>query len=156
MIIVYELNGAAYRLCPSSEALSNLSIEDIAAKDVPEGARFSIIEDPITLPSAPQSAWVIDENFNITIDESKIPSPPPHWAGFLISMAQNTHWQNWVDALPPHKSLALTGATLRENALMLQTTYNLAAIAVVPPTGARAEWQGIADQNNIPVDFGSD
>jgi hypothetical protein len=81
------------------------------------------------------------------------PPPQPNWAGYLISMIGNTLWRQWVDGLPPHHALATTGAAQRENAAMLQATFNAAALAIATPDGARAAWQAIADANNIAVDF---
>jgi hypothetical protein len=81
------------------------------------------------------------------------PDPEPDWVGYLISMMSNALWQQWVDSLPLHHAIGTTGAAQRENAAMLQATFNAAALAIATPDGARAEWQAIADANNIAVDF---
>lgn len=115
-----------------------------------DGVQESFLSQPGSIPS---DALYSGNPANVPNELKPTPTPQADWAGYLISMIGNTLWQQWVDALPSHHALSTTGAAQRENAAMLQISFDNAAAAVAPPTGARAAWQAIADANNIAVDF---
>lgn len=61
VIIYNQDNGIPALMVPTSECLTQHSIKSIAARDVPPGKRFAIV-DIDTLPlDVPQEAWVVDE-----------------------------------------------------------------------------------------------
>ena len=62
--IIYKTDdGGVGVIIPTQEALSLIGIEKIAAKDVPRGKPYKIIE-ATDLPKdrSTRSAWVVDEN----------------------------------------------------------------------------------------------
>jgi hypothetical protein len=62
-VVVYRQdNGVPAVLMPTPEALKVMTIQQIAAKDVPAGKPFAII-DVSELPQAPQETWVMDDEF---------------------------------------------------------------------------------------------
>ena len=63
MKIIYENeNGGVSILHPTEEALSFMSIDGIAKKDVPTGVKYKIVDDSY-LPTdrTYRDAWTIDE-----------------------------------------------------------------------------------------------
>jgi hypothetical protein len=60
VIIYNQDNGIPAVVMPTQEALSSHTIEQIAAKDVPAGKKFKIV-DAADLPTEPQEAWVVNE-----------------------------------------------------------------------------------------------
>ena len=60
VIIYLQDNGIVAVCTPTPEALQSHSIQEIAAKDVPTGKPFKIV-DASDLPDTPQEAWVINE-----------------------------------------------------------------------------------------------
>ena len=63
MKIIYKNeNGGVSVITPSDEALSFMTIDDIALKDVPTGLPFAIVEDSeIPTDRTFRIAWTIDE-----------------------------------------------------------------------------------------------
>ena len=60
-VIIYNQDNGIPAVCtPTPEALQSHTIQEIAAKDVPAGKPFKIV-DVADLPDAPQEAWVIDD-----------------------------------------------------------------------------------------------
>ena len=59
-IIYLQDNGIPAVCTPTPEALQTMSIQEIAAKDVPTGKPFKIV-DAAELPDAPQEAWTVDD-----------------------------------------------------------------------------------------------
>ena len=64
MKIIYKnLNGGVSVVHPTEEALSFMSIDEIAKKDVPIGVAYAIVEDDfIPTDRTYRDAWVIDES----------------------------------------------------------------------------------------------
>ena len=63
MKIIYKNeDGVVSIIHPTAEALSVMTIEEIALKDVPSGLRFAIVEDDV-IPSDRtfRDAWTIDD-----------------------------------------------------------------------------------------------
>jgi hypothetical protein len=60
VIIYNQDNGIPAVMTPTPECLETYSIEQIAAKNVPAGKPFAIV-DAADLPDAPQETWVIDD-----------------------------------------------------------------------------------------------
>jgi len=60
VIIFKQDNGVPAVIMPTQEALDAHTILEIAAKDVPAGKPFKIV-DAADLPTEPQETWVIDE-----------------------------------------------------------------------------------------------
>lgn len=61
-IIYKDEDGGVAIIHPTVEALSIMTIEEIASKDVPTGVAFAIIEDDV-IPSDRtfRDAWTIDD-----------------------------------------------------------------------------------------------
>jgi hypothetical protein len=59
-IIYNQDNGIPAVLVPSPHALEKYGIAGVAAKDVPAGKPFKIV-DASDLPTAPQEAWTVDD-----------------------------------------------------------------------------------------------
>lgn len=60
-VILYKQdNGIPAVVSPTSEALTEHTIQQIAIKDVPAGKPFKIVHAS-DLPDAPQETWVIDD-----------------------------------------------------------------------------------------------
>ena len=64
MKIIYKnLNGGVSVVHPTEEALSVMTIDDIAKKDVPTGIAYAIVEDSfIPTDRTYRDAWVVDES----------------------------------------------------------------------------------------------
>ena len=64
MKIIYKnLNGGVSVIHPTEEALSVMTIDDIAKKDVPTSVAYAIVEDDfIPTDRTYRDAWVIDES----------------------------------------------------------------------------------------------
>ena len=64
MKIIYKNeNGGVSVIHPTYEALSFMSIDDIAKKDVPAGLPYKIVEDSeIPTDRTYRDAWVVDED----------------------------------------------------------------------------------------------
>ena len=64
MKIIYKNeNGGVSILHPTDEALSFMTIDEIALKDVPTGLPFAIVEDSeIPTDRTFRDAWVLDES----------------------------------------------------------------------------------------------
>lgn len=63
MKIIYQTDdGGVAIITPTQEALSFMSIDEIAKKDVPTGVKYKIVEDSY-LPAdrTYRDAWTIDE-----------------------------------------------------------------------------------------------
>lgn len=61
VIIYKQENGVPAVVFPSESALQQMTLLEIAEKDVPSGFPFGII-DLLELPSTPQETWVIEDN----------------------------------------------------------------------------------------------
>lgn len=61
VIIYNQNNGIPAVMFPMPECLASHSIESIAAKDVPAGKPFSIVESETVPWEIPQEAWVVNE-----------------------------------------------------------------------------------------------
>lgn len=63
MKILYKnQDGCISIIHPTEEALSIMTIEEIAVKDVPSGLRFAIVEDSeIPIDRTFRNAWTIDD-----------------------------------------------------------------------------------------------
>lgn len=63
MKIIYKNeNGGVSILHPTDEALSFMSIDEIAKKDVPAGVKYKIVEDlEIPTDRTFRDAWTVDE-----------------------------------------------------------------------------------------------
>ena len=63
MKIVYQnKQGVVCVVHPTEEALKSMSIQDIAAKDVPKGIPYALVEDSeIPTDRTFRGAWVVDE-----------------------------------------------------------------------------------------------
>ena len=59
-IIYLQDNGIVAVCTPTPEALQTMTIQEIAAKDVPKNKKYRIV-DVADLPDAPQESWVINE-----------------------------------------------------------------------------------------------
>lgn len=65
IIYINNENGVSI-ISPSLEALQNMSIEQIALKDVPTGTPFAIVPDDfIPTDRTFRDAWIIDPNILI-------------------------------------------------------------------------------------------
>ena len=64
MKIIYKNEtGGVSVVYPTEEALSFMTIEDIAKKDVPTGIAYSIVEDSfIPTDRIYRDAWIVDES----------------------------------------------------------------------------------------------
>ena len=64
MKIIYKnLNGGVSVVHPTEEALSVMTIDEIAKKDVPTGIAYAIVEDSfIPTDRTYRDAWVVDES----------------------------------------------------------------------------------------------
>ena len=64
MKIIYKnLNGGVSVVHPTEEALSVMTIDEIAKKDVPTGIAYAIVEDAfIPTDRTYRDAWVVDES----------------------------------------------------------------------------------------------
>ena len=64
MKIVYKnIDGGVSIVHPTEEALSVMTIDDIAKKDVPTGIAYAIVEDDfIPTDRTYRDAWVVDES----------------------------------------------------------------------------------------------
>ena len=64
MKIIYKNeSGGVSIIHPTEEALESLSIQDIAAKDVPKGIPYALVEDgEIPTDRTFRDAWVLDES----------------------------------------------------------------------------------------------
>ena len=64
MKIIYKnLNGGVSVVHPTEEALSFMTIDEIAKKDVPTGIAYAIVEDSfIPTDRTYRDAWVVDES----------------------------------------------------------------------------------------------
>ena len=64
MKIVYQNEqGGVCVVHPTAEALESMSIQDIAAKDVPKGIPYTLVEDgEIPTDRTFRDAWVLDES----------------------------------------------------------------------------------------------
>ena len=64
MKIIYKnLNGGVSVVHPTEEALSFMTIDEIAKKDVPTGIAYAIVEDDfIPTDRTYRDAWVVDES----------------------------------------------------------------------------------------------
>ena len=62
MKIIYKnLNGGVSILHPTDEALSFMTIDEIAKKDVPTGVKYKIVEDSeIPTDRTFRDAWTVD------------------------------------------------------------------------------------------------
>ena len=63
MKVIYKNeNGGVSILHPTDEALSFMTIDDIAKKDVPTGLPYKIVEDSeVPTDRAFRDAWTVDE-----------------------------------------------------------------------------------------------
>ena len=63
MKIIYKNeNGGVSVITPSDEALSFMTIDEIAQKDVPTGLPYKIVEDSeVPTDRTFRDAWVVDE-----------------------------------------------------------------------------------------------
>lgn len=63
MKIIYKnLNGGVSVLHPAEEALSFMTIDEIAKKDVPTGVKYKIVEDAeVPTDRTFRDAWTVDE-----------------------------------------------------------------------------------------------
>ena len=63
MKIIYKNeNGGVSVIAPSDEALSFMTIDEIAQKDVPTGLPYKIVEDSeVPTDRTFRDAWVVDE-----------------------------------------------------------------------------------------------
>ena len=61
VIIYNQDNGIPAVVMPTEEALQQHTIQEIAAKDVPAGKPFKIVDASELPQDTPQEAWVIDE-----------------------------------------------------------------------------------------------
>ena len=64
MKIVYKnIDGGVSIVHPTEEALSVMTIDEIAKKDVPTGIAYAIVEDDfIPTDRTYRDAWVVDES----------------------------------------------------------------------------------------------
>ena len=64
MKIVYKnVDGGVSIVYPTEEALSVMTIDEIAKKDVPTGIAYAIVEDDfIPTDRTYRDAWVVDES----------------------------------------------------------------------------------------------
>ena len=64
MKIIYKnVNGGVSIVHPTEEALSVMTIDEIAKKDVPTGIAYAIVEDDfIPTDRTYRDAWVVDES----------------------------------------------------------------------------------------------
>jgi len=64
MKIIYKNeNGGVSVVYPTEEALSFMTIDDIAKKDVPTGIAYAIVEDDfIPTDRTYRDAWIVDES----------------------------------------------------------------------------------------------
>ena len=64
MKIIYKNNsGGVSVVYPTEEALSFMTIDEIAKKDVPTGIAYAIVEDDfIPTDRTYRDAWVVDES----------------------------------------------------------------------------------------------
>lgn len=64
MKIIYKnLNGGVSIIHPTEEALSIMTIDEIAKKDVPTGIAYTIVEDSfIPTDRTYRDAWIVDES----------------------------------------------------------------------------------------------
>ena len=64
MKIIYKnLNGGVSVVHPTEEALSVMTIDEVAKKDVPTGIAYAIVEDDfIPTDRTYRDAWVVDES----------------------------------------------------------------------------------------------
>lgn len=60
VIIYNQDNGIPAVVVPTAEALAQYGIDAIAAKDVPAGKPYKII-DAAELPTTPQETWTVDD-----------------------------------------------------------------------------------------------
>ena len=64
MKIIYKnKSGGVSILHPTEEALSFMTIDEIAKKDVPTGAKYKIVEDSeIPIDRTFREAWTVDDS----------------------------------------------------------------------------------------------
>lgn len=135
-VIIYAINGQTAIAVPTAEALQTMTLEQIAARDVPAGATWAIA-DAATLPQP-------------------APAPPYNPNAFKVALLGDPLWNAWEDALEPvanriRENLKL--AAIANDWPTVQGLYLLAAAAVAPPAGAIEQWQALADATSIPLDF---
>ncbi|MBE9159725.1 hypothetical protein IQ265_23230 [Nodosilinea sp. LEGE 06152] len=117
---------------------------------VPELAAYS---NSVATQNALQAAYDLG-NWEPYESPQTEPEPlPPDWPAFRLALLKSAMFRAWSELLPATWREDLKMAALVANAEALQVTYNHCAALTLPGPAAVAEWQQIADQNQIPVTF---
>lgn len=86
------------------------------------------------------------------------PEPTPQWEAFNLAFLANAYWQAVSAQLPAQVLMGVAATAANANAPNLQSAYNIAKTVMAQvgqdiPDEALREWQGIANQFNIPITF---
>lgn len=79
--------------------------------------------------------------------------PEPNPSTFRSALASSPTWLAWAETLSSVAYTNLTIAAAQGNWAEAQAIYDRLIDNSLPPTGAAAEWQGLADANGIPITF---
>lgn len=82
-----------------------------------------------------------------------VEAPEPNPALFRAALAQTESWLGWASTLPSVGYTNLTIAAAQNNWAEAQLIYDRLVDNSLPPTGAAADWQALADANGIPIIF---
>jgi hypothetical protein len=77
----------------------------------------------------------------------------PDIKNFLIAISHNSHYKTWVNQLTNSEALSLALTLDRGNLVEFQLAYNNAKNRVNPDPLGVAEWQALANQNDVKVTF---
>ena len=71
MNIIYKVEDHIFVVTVTNEALETISLEEIAAQAVPQGAKYFIV-DSTTFPDAPTESWDLSDDGVITVNQEKL------------------------------------------------------------------------------------